>query len=94
MLTLFMAISGGIDWDDGLRPLRTVSPVAVGALVLYIIITAPWQAELIHCQTRFTSHGPWIFCHYNTLARGEDVMDAFLGHFDNLRKVFYCEKNT
>jgi len=39
MLTLFMAISGGIDWDDGLRPLRTVSPVAVGALVLYIIIT-------------------------------------------------------
>eukprot|EP00439_Symbiodinium_sp_Y106_P054435 s531_g7.t1 len=40
MLTLFMAISGGIDWDDGLTPLRDI-PIAMVALILYIIITAP-----------------------------------------------------
>lgn len=39
MLTLFMAISGGIDWDDALIPLQEVSPVAVAALLLYIVIT-------------------------------------------------------
>mmetsp|Transcript_29087 Transcript_29087/g.68554 ORF Transcript_29087/g.68554 Transcript_29087/m.68554 type:complete len:628 (+) Transcript_29087:36-1919(+) len=38
MLTLFMAISGGIDWDDGLTPLRDI-PIAMVALILYIIIT-------------------------------------------------------
>lgn len=39
MLTLFMAISGGIDWDDALIPLQEVSPVAVAAMLLYIVIT-------------------------------------------------------
>lgn len=38
MLTLFMAISGGIDWDDGLTPLRDI-PIAMVALNLYIVIT-------------------------------------------------------
>eukprot|EP00438_Fugacium_kawagutii_P008555 Skav206242 [mRNA] locus=scaffold1425:93300:97567:- [translate_table: standard] len=33
MLTLFMAISGGIDWDDALVPLQEVSPVAVFTVV-------------------------------------------------------------
>eukprot|EP00434_Breviolum_minutum_P032125 symbB.v1.2.028412.t1/scaffold2968.1/size66330/2 len=39
MLTLFMSISGGIDWDDALVPLQTVSPIAVTAMLLYIVIT-------------------------------------------------------
>jgi len=39
MLTLFMSISGGIDWDDALAPLQTVSPIAVCAMLLYIVIT-------------------------------------------------------
>lgn len=43
MLTLFMAISGGIDWDDALIPLRNLDDVAstaaVTALILYIVIT-------------------------------------------------------
>lgn len=43
MLTLFMAISGGIDWDDALVPLQEVSPVAVAALLLYIVITVSWR---------------------------------------------------
>ncbi|CAE7624468.1 Scn11a [Symbiodinium pilosum] len=38
MLTLFMAISGGIDWDDGLTALRDI-PLAFAALIMYIIIT-------------------------------------------------------
>ena len=42
MLTLFMAISGGIDWDDALIPLQEVSPVAVAAMLLYIVITVSW----------------------------------------------------
>ncbi|CAK9076284.1 Sodium channel protein type 11 subunit alpha (NaN) (Sensory neuron sodium channel 2) (Sodium channel protein type XI subunit alpha) (Voltage-gated sodium channel subunit alpha Nav1.9) [Durusdinium trenchii] len=45
MLTLFMAISGGIDWDDALIPLRNLDDVAstaaVTALILYIVITVP-----------------------------------------------------
>eukprot|EP00435_Cladocopium_sp_Y103_P002469 s2627_g1.t1 len=39
MLTLFMAISGGIDWDDALIPLQEVSPIAVAAIIFYIVIT-------------------------------------------------------
>lgn len=46
MLTLFMSISGGIDWDDALAPLQTVSPIAVCAMLLYIVITVTWTMKL------------------------------------------------
>lgn len=36
--TLFLAITGGLSWDDAFRPLR-FSPLAVVLLVLYIIVT-------------------------------------------------------
>ena len=45
MLTLFMSISGGIDWDDALVPLQTVSPIAVTAMLLYIVITVTWTMK-------------------------------------------------
>lgn len=39
MLTLFKCITGGVSWAEPLEPLRTVSPIAVGTLLLYIVIT-------------------------------------------------------
>eukprot|EP00913_Durusdinium_trenchii_P023613 g22185.t1 len=39
MLTLFLTVSGGMDWRDALMPLRRVSPVAAVALVMYILLT-------------------------------------------------------
>jgi len=39
MLTLFLAITGGISWNDALDPLWKVSTVAVVSLCLYIVIT-------------------------------------------------------
>eukprot|EP00439_Symbiodinium_sp_Y106_P048687 s2778_g6.t1 len=38
MLTLFMAISGGLSWDDAMRPLRQVSSLALALVILYIVI--------------------------------------------------------
>ncbi|CAL1132904.1 unnamed protein product [Cladocopium goreaui] len=38
MFTLFMAITGGISWEDALKPLRDISSVAVACMVLYIVI--------------------------------------------------------
>ncbi|CAE7741006.1 SCN5A, partial [Symbiodinium pilosum] len=39
MLTLMMAITGGLSWSEALTPLRTVSEMAVVGLLLYIVIT-------------------------------------------------------
>eukprot|EP00439_Symbiodinium_sp_Y106_P046447 s724_g5.t3 len=39
MLTLLMAITGGLSWNDALTPLRSVSEIAVTGLLLYIVIT-------------------------------------------------------
>eukprot|EP00435_Cladocopium_sp_Y103_P004633 s5166_g1.t1 len=38
MLTLFMAITNGLSWDDAIRPLRSVSYVAVALVVCYITL--------------------------------------------------------
>lgn len=38
MLTLFLAISGGISWDEAFRPLREFSPLGTALLLLYIVI--------------------------------------------------------
>jgi len=38
MLTLFMAISGGVSWDDAVRPLRDVSPLALALVIFYVVI--------------------------------------------------------
>lgn len=38
MLTLFMAITNGLSWDDAIRPLRDVSYVAVFLVVIYVTI--------------------------------------------------------
>ena len=38
MLTLFMAISGGISWEDAMIPLRNASELACAFLILYIVI--------------------------------------------------------
>ena len=35
MLTLFMAISGGLSWSEAMRPLRKVSGLAVFFVLLY-----------------------------------------------------------
>lgn len=39
MLTLFMVVSGGVSWDDTMRPLRAISPLAVVCMVVYIVIS-------------------------------------------------------
>ncbi|CAK9086705.1 unnamed protein product [Durusdinium trenchii] len=39
MLTLFMAITGGVSWDDAVRPLRDVSMLALALVIFY----APWS---------------------------------------------------
>ncbi|CAK9086009.1 Cation channel sperm-associated protein 1 (CatSper1) [Durusdinium trenchii] len=39
MLTLFMVVSGGVNWEDIIRPLRPVSAFAVACLILYIVIS-------------------------------------------------------
>ncbi|CAJ1414224.1 unnamed protein product, partial [Effrenium voratum] len=39
MLTLFMAISGGLSWSEAMRPLRKVSGLAVFFVLLYVVIT-------------------------------------------------------
>lgn len=39
MLTLFMSITGGVDWEIALKPLRKISILAVMCLVLYITVT-------------------------------------------------------
>ncbi|CAK9080981.1 2-dioxygenase (HGDO) (Homogentisate oxygenase) (Homogentisic acid oxidase) (Homogentisicase) [Durusdinium trenchii] len=36
MLTLFMAITNGVTWDDAIRPLRDVSFVAVALVIMYV----------------------------------------------------------
>jgi len=38
MLTLFMAITGGVSYDDAMRPLRDVSPLALVLVAVYISI--------------------------------------------------------
>lgn len=37
--TLFMAITGGMDWQDSMRPLKDISILAVLCLVMYMTIT-------------------------------------------------------
>ncbi|CAE7360817.1 Scn11a [Symbiodinium natans] len=39
MLTLLMAITGGLSWNDALMPLRPISEIAVIGLLMYIVIT-------------------------------------------------------
>ncbi|OLQ09605.1 Calcineurin subunit B [Symbiodinium microadriaticum] len=39
MLTLLMAITGGLSWNDALTPLRPISEIAVTGLIAYIVIT-------------------------------------------------------
>mmetsp|Transcript_30482 Transcript_30482/g.70290 ORF Transcript_30482/g.70290 Transcript_30482/m.70290 type:complete len:618 (-) Transcript_30482:49-1902(-) len=39
MLTLFLAISGGLSWTEALQPLFDVSALAVGLMILYIIVS-------------------------------------------------------
>ena len=39
MLTLFMAITGGVNYDDALRPLREVSTLAIFLVILYVALT-------------------------------------------------------
>eukprot|EP00435_Cladocopium_sp_Y103_P043417 s3013_g12.t1 len=39
MLTLFMTVSQGIDWQRALMPLFEVSTVAVGFMLLYVVLT-------------------------------------------------------
>jgi len=39
MLTLFMAISQGLNWEDAMEPLRDVSALAVVLVILYVVIT-------------------------------------------------------
>ena len=38
MLTLFMAITNGVSWDDTIRPLREVSKVAIMFVVAYVAL--------------------------------------------------------
>lgn len=38
MLTLFLAISGGMSWEDAFGPLRTASELACAFMILYIVI--------------------------------------------------------
>eukprot|EP00913_Durusdinium_trenchii_P014667 g13761.t1 len=38
MLTLFLSITGGLSWEEALKPLRSVGLLAAGSMVLYIVI--------------------------------------------------------
>ena len=60
MLTLFMSISGGIDWDDALVPLQTVSPIAVCAMLLYIVITVSWTMKSCVFKDMFLKSAEYI----------------------------------
>eukprot|EP00434_Breviolum_minutum_P032179 symbB.v1.2.028460.t1/scaffold3020.1/size65267/3 len=39
MLTLYLSITGGLSWEEALRPLQKVNPLAVISLLVYITIT-------------------------------------------------------
>ncbi|CAJ1409835.1 unnamed protein product [Effrenium voratum] len=39
MLTLFLAISGGLSWKEALNPLRRVGVIAFASVILYVVIT-------------------------------------------------------
>ena len=39
MLTLFMVVSGGVNWHETMKPLRAISPLAVVCMVIYIVIS-------------------------------------------------------
>lgn len=39
MLTLFMAVSGGLSWTEALQPLQQFSPFGVACVIIYIVIT-------------------------------------------------------
>lgn len=54
MLTLFLAISGGLSWEEALNPLRAVGITAFGAVILYI---APWPQVWRKCDASVTLLG-------------------------------------
>lgn len=39
MLTLFMAVSGGLSWTEALQPLQQFSPFGVACVITYVVIT-------------------------------------------------------
>ena len=51
MLTLFMAITNGVSWDDAVHPLRSISGVAVAFVCIYVSI-AVFAILNVACQTR------------------------------------------
>ena len=57
MLTLFMAITNGVSWDETIRPLREVSKVAIifvvayVALAVFVILNATCPYDLQHLLT-------------------------------------------
>ena len=50
------AISGGVNWEDAIRPVRDISPMAVVLMVIYVFITvfavlnAFWPATSVGMQ--------------------------------------------
>lgn len=42
------AISGGVSWDDAVRPLRDVSPLALALVIFYVPSTCTWAKPIIH----------------------------------------------
>lgn len=60
MLTLFLAISGGLSWGEALNPLRAVGITAFGAVILYIVIAEFAVMNVIlgvFCNTAIESAG-------------------------------------
>lgn len=60
MLTLFLAISGGLSWEEALNPLRAVGITAFGAVILYIVIAEFAVMNVIlgvFCNTAIESAG-------------------------------------
>jgi len=51
MLTLFMAITNGVSWDDAVEPLRSISGLAVAFVCIYVAI-AVFAVLNAACQTR------------------------------------------
>lgn len=64
MLTLFMAITNGVTWDDAIRPLRDVSFVAVALVIMYVTfaVFAILNAAWLHLAWSILSRNPHDGC--------------------------------
>ncbi|CAE7783424.1 unnamed protein product [Symbiodinium sp. CCMP2592] len=88
MLTLFLAITGGISWNDALDPLWKVSTVAVVSLVLCLGSNQHHVLEGRGAQLRLLVLFAWTCtCHTSSNEKSKPDMLPTLNASDALRVV-------